>query len=65
MYINNSRESDKFKNCSPLQFHCNLKDLSFAVGYYSCTHRCRMQVIHQKKEGNTWGIYIYDIPLRY
>ena len=39
MYKNNSRNSSKFKCCSPLQLSCKLKDLSFAVGYYSYTSR--------------------------
>ncbi len=34
MYKNNSRNSSKFKGCSPLQFHRELEDLSSAVGYY-------------------------------
>jgi len=40
MYKNNSRDSSKFKGCSPLQFYYNLKDLSLTFGYYSYTHRC-------------------------
>lgn len=39
MYIKNSRDSSKFRGCSPLQLHRKLKDLSSAVGYYSYTHR--------------------------
>jgi len=39
MYKNNSRDSSKFKGCSPLKLHCKLKDLSTAVGYYSYTNR--------------------------
>ena len=38
-YKNNSRDSSKFEGCSPLQLHRKLKDLSFAVGYYSYTNR--------------------------
>lgn len=40
MYKNNSRNSSKFKGCSPLQLHRKLKDLSSAVSYYSYTERC-------------------------
>jgi len=39
MYKNNSRDSSKFKGCSPLQLHRKLKDMSSAVDYYSYTHR--------------------------
>jgi hypothetical protein len=39
MYKNNSRDSSKFKGCSPLQPSCKLKDLSSEVGYYSYTER--------------------------
>jgi len=35
MYKNNSRDSSKFKDCSPLQLHCKLKVKYSAVGYYS------------------------------
>jgi acetyl esterase/lipase len=40
MYKNNSRDSNKFKGCSPLQFLCNLTGKCHAVGYYSYTKRC-------------------------
>ncbi len=40
MYKNNSRYSNKFKGCSPLQFHRKLKVSCSAIGYYSYTHRC-------------------------
>jgi len=39
MYKNNSRNSSKFKDCSPLQLYRKLKDLSTAIGYYSYTNR--------------------------
>ena len=39
MYKNNSRDSSKFKGCSPLQLLCNLTDLKPATGYYSYTKR--------------------------
>jgi ribosome biogenesis GTPase len=39
MIKNNSRDSSKFKGCSPLQFHCKLKVNCSAVGYYSYTYR--------------------------
>ncbi len=39
MYKNNSRDSSKFKGCSPFQLFRKLKDLCFAVGYYSYTYR--------------------------
>jgi hypothetical protein len=37
MYKNNSRDSSKFKGCSPLQLHHKMKTLSSAIGYYSYT----------------------------
>ena len=39
MYKNNSRDSRKFKGCSPLRLFCNLTRKCHAVGYYSYTHR--------------------------
>jgi hypothetical protein len=39
MYKNNSRDSSKFKGCSPLQLLCNLTGMKHAVGYYSYTNR--------------------------
>lgn len=39
MYKNNSRDSRKFKGCSPLQLFCNLTDKCHAVGYYSYTYQ--------------------------
>ena len=39
MYKNNSRDSSKFKGCSPLQLSCNLTGKCHAVGYYSYTKR--------------------------
>jgi len=39
MYKNNSRDFSKSKSCSPLQLHRKLKDLSYAIGYYSYTNR--------------------------
>lgn len=41
MYKNNSRDSSKFKGCSPLQFSCNLTGKYHANGYYSYTQRYR------------------------
>jgi len=35
MYKNNSRNSSKFKGCSPLQLLCILTEKCYAVGYYS------------------------------
>ncbi|RZT95672.1 hypothetical protein EV201_0296 [Ancylomarina subtilis] len=40
MYKNNSRDSSKFKGCSPLQLSRNLTGKHHAFGYYSYTHRC-------------------------
>ena len=37
MYKNNSRDSSKFKGCSPLQLSCILTGLKPAIGYYSHT----------------------------
>jgi len=39
MYKNNSRDSSKFKGCSPLQLSCNLTENFNAIGYYSYTNR--------------------------
>ena len=39
MYKNNSRDSSKFKVCSPLQLSSNLISMEPAVGYYSYTKR--------------------------
>jgi len=39
MYKNNSRDSSKFKGCSPLQLSCNLIGLKHAICYYSHTER--------------------------
>ena len=33
MYKNNSRNSSKFKGCSPLQLSCNLTGKCHAIGY--------------------------------
>ena len=41
MYKNNSRNSSKFKDCSPLQLFCILTGKCYAVGYYSYTNRYR------------------------
>jgi hypothetical protein len=40
MHKNNSRNSSKFKGCSPLQVSCNLTGKCYAVGYYSYAKRC-------------------------
>jgi len=39
MYKNNSRDSSKFKDFSPLQHFCYLKGMKPAIGYYSYTNR--------------------------
>ena len=39
MYIQNRRDSSKFKACSPLQLSCSLTGKCHAVGYYSYTNR--------------------------
>ena len=39
MYKNNSRDSSKFKGCSPLQLFCYLTGKYHAIGYYSYTNR--------------------------
>jgi len=41
MYKNNSRNSSKFKGCSPLQLSCNLIGKCHEIGYYSYTNRWR------------------------
>ncbi len=59
MYKNNSRDSGKFKGCSPLQLYRKLKDLSSEVGYYSYTHRCM-----QAEENQRPKIVITEIMLQ-
>jgi len=49
MYKNNSRNSSKFKGCSPLELSCNLTGKCHAVGYYSYTYRYR-QALTKKSE---------------
>jgi hypothetical protein len=39
MYKNNSRDSSKYKSCSPLKLSCNLTEKYHVVGYYSYTNR--------------------------
>jgi predicted aconitase len=39
MYKNNSRDSNKFKDFSPLQLSCNLTGMKPAIGYYFYTNR--------------------------
>lgn len=39
MYKNNSRDSSKFKGCSPLQLFCNMTGIKPENGYYSYTNR--------------------------
>ena len=39
MYKNSSRDSGKFKGCSPLQLSCSLIGLKHAVDYYFYTNR--------------------------
>lgn len=39
MYKNNSRDSSKFKGCSPLRLPCYLTGKCHAFGYYSYTNR--------------------------
>lgn len=41
IYKNNSRNSSKFKGCSPLQLLCNLTGMKPANSYYSNTKRYR------------------------
>ena len=45
MYKNNSRDSSKFKGCSPHQLFCNLTGKYHAIGYYSYT-----KLVHNKNE---------------
>lgn len=40
MYIQNRRDSSKFKGCSPLQFLNGLIDLKPAIAYFAYTYRC-------------------------
>ncbi len=39
MYIQNRRDSSKFKGCSPLQFLNGLIDLKPAIAYFAYTYR--------------------------
>ena len=48
MCKNNSRNSSKFKGCSPLQFSCNLIGMKPAIAYYSYTKRLCV-ISHIKK----------------
>ena len=41
LYKNNSRDSGKFKGCSPIQLLCNLTGMKPAIGYYSYTDRSK------------------------
>jgi len=47
MYIQNRRDSSKFKGCSPLQNRNSLKSLKPANAYFAYTKRC---VQGEKKE---------------
>ena len=49
MYKNNSRDSSKFKGCSPLQLSCNLTGKCHAIGYYSYTQRWQQAKKHTAK----------------
>jgi len=37
LFKNNSRDSSKFKDCSPLQLSCDLIGMKQTIGYYSYT----------------------------
>jgi hypothetical protein len=39
MYIQNRRDSSKFKGCSPLQLHLGLISLKSAIAYFAYTKR--------------------------
>jgi hypothetical protein len=39
MYIKNKRDNCKIKICSPFILSCKLKDLNFAIAYFSYTQR--------------------------
>jgi len=41
MYKNNSQDSCKVTDCSPLQLSCSLKGKCHVFGYYSYTRRWR------------------------
>ena len=55
MYKNNSRDSSKFKGCSPLQRSCNLTGKCHAIGYYSYTYRYGQLPENQKGEAVILG----------
>ncbi len=55
MHKNNSRNSSKFKGCSPLQLSYNLIGKCHAVGYYSYASRCRKT--QEKTYGCGLGVY--------
>ena len=40
MYIQNRRNSSKFKGCSPLQYFNGLISLKPAIAYFAYTQRC-------------------------
>ena len=40
MYIQNRRDSSKFKGCSPLHLHLGLIGLKPAIAYFAYTKRC-------------------------
>ena len=46
MYIKNKQGSSKFKGCSPLQVHRDLKDMCFETAYFSYTE-CYRKVIDE------------------
>jgi hypothetical protein len=40
IYIQNRRDSNKFKGCSPLQIYNGLISLKPAIAYFAYTKRC-------------------------
>ena len=63
MYKNNSRDSSKFKGCSPLQLSCSLTGKCNAVGYYSYTKRYRQGYKTQtdRETVDNFGTFLTDL----
>lgn len=67
MYKNNSRDSSKFKVCSPLQLSCNLTGKCHAVGYYSYTiyHSDKLKLTKEQTTANAAIFPKEIIPIFY
>lgn len=56
MYIQNRRDSSKFKGYSPLQLHRGLIGLKSAIAYFAYTGRCASYVGNTLKEIMTFKL---------